>query len=335
MHCLTRNQFDQYVAQVAKLNGVADPYKSFNVSPSVQQKMEARMQESSSFLKSINVMPVDEIKGEKIGLGIGAPVASRTDTSVGTRTTRDPTSLDVGGYECQKTNFDTHLNYAKLDAWAKFPNFQTLCRDAVLARCALDRISIGFNGTHVAPNTDLGKYPLLEDVNKGWLQHYREQAPARVLKEGKTAGKIVIGAGGDFVNLDAAVMDVVHGLIDPWHQKAGGLVVILGADLLHRKYFPLVNSAQPPSEQLSADIVMSRQEVGGKVAAQVPFMPDNAMFITPLKNLSIYYQESARRRHFKDVPERDRIENYESSNEAYVVEDFGAGCLVENITLVP
>ena len=32
---------------------------------------------------------------------------------------------------------------------------------------------------------------------------------------------------------------------------------------------------------------------------------------------------------------RDRIENYESSNDAYVVEDFGLGALLENIELVP
>ena len=30
---------------------------------------------------------------------------------------------------------------------------------------------------------------------------------------------------------------------------------------------------------------------------------------------------------------RLRFENYESSNDAYVVEDFGAGCLIENIEM--
>ena len=35
-----------------------------------------------------------------------------------------------------------------------------------------------------------------------------------------------------------------------------------------------------------------------------------------------------------DNPKRDQIENYESSNDAYVVEDFGCGCVAENIELV-
>ncbi len=30
---------------------------------------------------------------------------------------------------------------------------------------------------------------------------------------------------------------------------------------------------------------------------------------------------------------KNRIENYESSNDAYVVEDYGLGCLIENIEL--
>ena len=35
----------------------------------------------------------------------------------------------------------------------------------------------------------------------------------------------------------------------------------------------------------------------------------------------------------KDEPEADQIANYESVNEAYVVEDYGMCALVENIVL--
>ena len=44
--------------------------------------------------------------------------------------------------------------------------------------------------------------------------------------------------------------------------------------------------------------------------------------ITRLDNLSIYWQEDTRRRSVIDNPKRDRIENFESVNEAYVVEDY-------------
>jgi hypothetical protein len=56
------------------------------------------------------------------------------------------------------------------------------------------------------------------------------------------------------------------------------------------------------------------------------------MFITTFENLSIYWQENTRRRTIVDNAKRDQVENYESSNDAYVVEDYGAGCLIENIT---
>ncbi|MNF03535.1 Phage major capsid protein, P2 family [compost metagenome] len=55
------------------------------------------------------------------------------------------------------------------------------------------------------------------------------------------------------------------------------------------------------------------------------------MLITRLDNLSIYWQDGTHRRHVEEVPKRDRIENYESINEDYVVEDYGCGCLIENI----
>ena len=53
--------------------------------------------------------------------------------------------------------------------------------------------------------------------------------------------------------------------------------------------------------------------------------------VTLLNNLSIYYQRSARRRMLINNPKRDQLENYESSNDAYVIEDFGAAMFAENI----
>jgi hypothetical protein len=56
--------------------------------------------------------------------------------------------------------------------------------------------------------------------------------------------------------------------------------------------------------------------------------------ITIPANLSIYYQTGGRRRTIIDNPKKDRIENFESSNDAYVVEDFGAACLLDNVSFV-
>lgn len=332
----TRAQYGAYLDQIAKLNGVSDATKTFTVHPSVQQKLESRMQESSDFLSKIGMIGVDELKGEKIGVGVSSTIASRTDTTGnGVRVPRDVSGLDKQGYEAHQTDFDTAIRYAQLDAWARHPEFQTMLRDAILRRQALDRIMIGMNGTSAAANTNRDTNPLLQDVNIGWLQQYRDNAPARVLKDGKAVGKIVIGTGADadYNNLDALIFDAVANLIDPWHRKDTGIVVILGSNLVHDKYFPLVNKEQAASEKLATDMILSQKRMGGKQPIEVPYVPDGAALVTSLENLAIYWQINGRRRYTQENPSKNRIENFESSNDAYVVEDYGLGCLIENIEL--
>jgi len=327
----TRVAFNRLTAHLAQLSGVTSATESFAVEPSVQQTLETRIQESSEFLGLINVIGVDELKGEKLGLGVTGPIAGRTDVSAKDRTPRDVTSLTANTYECVSTEFDTAIPWSKLDAWSRFPDFQTRVRNVILRQQALDRIMIAFNGTKAAIETDRATNPMLQDVNKGWLQQYRDHASARVMTAGATAGKVLIGAGGDYANLDALVMDAVNEMVEPWFRESTDLVAIMGRKMLADKYFPLVNQDQAPTEQRALDMIISQKRVGGLQAVRAPFVPDGKIFITSLSNLSLYWQNGSRRRYLRDKPERKRVENYESSNDAYVVEDYGFGCLVENV----
>ena len=330
----TRLAYNAYLDQQAKLNGVPSATEKFAAAPSVQQKLETRIQESSEFLKRINIMGVTEQTGEKLGLGVSGTIASRTDTSgAGTRSTQDATSMTDDGYACKQTNYDTHLRYATLDAWAKFPDFQNRVRDSVLQRCALDRIMIGFNGTSAAATTNRAANPLLQDVNIGWLQKLRANAAARVMVQGAVANKVSYGthADADYKNLDALVYDAYKSLLDPWFAEDPLLVAIVGRDLMHDKLFPLVADNDAPTERLAADIVISQRRLGGLTAMVAPHFPAGKVLVTRLDNLSIYYQDGARRRAVVDKPEKDRVEFFESSNDAYVVEDYGMCALVENI----
>ncbi|RCM49527.1 capsid protein [Pseudomonas aeruginosa] len=107
--------------------------------------------------------------------------------------------------------------------------------------------------------------------------------------------------------------------------------MILGRELVHDKYFPMVNKDQPATEKIATDLILSQKRMGGLPPVEVPYVPEKGLMVTTLKNLSLYWQIGGRRRYLKEVPEKNRIENYESSNDAYVVEDYGLGCLVENI----
>ena len=330
----SRLKFNLYVTQIATLNNVdaANVDKHFTIAPSVQQTLETQIQESSEFLKKINMPTVAEMEGEKLGLGVNGPVAGRTDTNTEDRTTRNLLNMKNNKYKCSQTNSDSHIGYATIDMWAKFKDFQTRLRNAIIERQALDRIMIGFNGTSAAATTNITTNPLLQDVNKGWLQHMRDDAPENVLSHGATAGKVKVGASGDYKNLDALVFDAAQ-LLDPWFQSAPDLVAIVGRELMHDKYFPIVNKDQAPTENLAADVVISQKRIGGLAAVTAPFFPANAILITSLDNLSIYIQEGARRRQILDNPKRNRIENYESSNDAYVVENYGKAVLIENIEI--
>lgn len=328
----TRLAYNEYLAQQVKLNAVPSATEAFNVAPSVQQRLETKIQESSAFLKRINIIGVRDMQGEKLGLGISGTIASRTDTSTnGERATQDATTLSNQPYACKQTNYDTHIRYATLDAWAKFPDFQERIRDVVLQRCALDRMLIGFNGTSAAATTNRAANPLLQDVNIGWLSQIATNAAARVMAQGAVANKVTYGVGADYKNLDALVYDAYHNLLDPWHVDDPQLVAIVGRDLLHDKLFPLVEDNNAPTERLAADIVLSQRRLGGLQAMAVPYFPAGTLLVTRLDNLSIYYQDSARRRAVVDKASRDRIEFYESSNDAFVIEDFGQCAVVKNI----
>lgn len=332
----TRLAFTALAAQIALLNGVASATEKFNVTPSVQQTLETAMQESTDFLGRINLIGVIEKDGEALLLGVNGPVAGRTNTAAGNRRTpTDRSALAKDDYACKQTNFDTSFPYSLLDAWAKFPDFQVRLTNAIIQRQALDRIMIGFNGVSAAAATDRDANPMLQDVNIGWLQKIRTKAEDRVLDEGvEGSGKVTVGTGGDYKTLDGLVFDAVQ-MLDPWHRTRPDLVVLVSRDLMHEKLLKAVEKgAASNQEENAAQEVVSRARLGGLPVVDAPFFPEGTVLVTFLKNLSIYWQEGARRRHLKDEPEYDRIADYQSSNDAYVVEDFGAVALVENIEAV-
>lgn len=343
----TRLLFNSFVSQIALINSVASAAEKFTVAPAVEQKLEERIKEGSEFLSQINTVPVDQQEGDKVGVGVTRPLASRTNTAAGNkRTPTDPTDTsDLGRYRCEKTDFDHAIKYAKLDAWAHRPEFQTLVRDVILKQQGRDRIMIGWNGTSAAVQTDRAANPLLQDVNLGWLYKIRTHAPARVLSDGGLTvdptkaiyvADVADETKRDYVTLDALVQDATE-LLDEWNRDDTDLVVIVGRNLLQDKFANIINTAGDKATEMEARdrILTLPKQVGGKRAIVVPFFPANSLLITRLDNLSIYVQNGSRRRLVKDEPELDQIANYESVNEAYVVEDYGMCALVENIVMGP
>lgn len=364
MHSQTRILFAAYVSQIALVNGITanDAATKFAVAPTVEQKLEEAIKESSEFLQSIEIVPVIQQVGQKVGLGTTRTLAGRRNTAAGNpRNPTDPTdTTDRGQYFCKQTNFDYAIPYAKIDAWRHKPDFQTILANSIAKQQGRDRIMIGWHGTSAAVQTDRVANPLLQDVNEGWLHKIRTNAPTHVLDDGdltvlddatdnEELQAIYVKPGvtlydesldnsvtaqADYSSLEALVLDA-KSLIPEHRRNDPDLVVIIGQDLLDDKYFTIAQKTGATATEVEATdrILRSEKKIGGLPAVAVPFFPANGILITTLKNLAIYVQEGSRRRLLKDEPKLDQIENYESVNEAYVVEDYDIVVLVENIVI--
>lgn len=348
MQTATRLKFNSYVAQLARLNNldlsltaIPGELKEFNVSPVIEQRLQAKLRVVSDFMSRINVVPVVQQQGSRVGVGVGRSLASRTNRAAGhARKPADPRSSDaIDQYFCKKTDYDYAWGYELLDAWAHQPEFQQLCRDAVLAQKAEDIITIGFNGVDAAAETDREDFPLLQDVNWGWLYKIRTYASGRVMSHGDLdANHIYVSDTGaaDYANLDALVFDAIQNLLHERFRTATDLVVIVGSDLVHEKYFKVISEAgEKATEQVARDIILSSRQLGGKPTMQVPFFPSDSILITSLKNLSYYWQIGSARRSILDNPSMDQIDNFESINDAFMVEEYGKTALLEKIKIGP
>ena len=231
----TRQRFNALLHGLAKGYGVEDVSRQFAIEPTIQQRLQDKIVEQSTFLPKINVITVDELSGENILGSASGPVSGRTDTSKDgkERTPRDVLGLASYKYQLHQTNSDVFMRYATMDAWAKFPDMPERYARYVQARIANDRELIGWYGTSAAADTDLEANPLLQDVNIGWLQYVRANRPEAILAEGAATGEIRIGpeAGADYANLDVAVNDLVLGI--PEYMRSG-LVALIGAELIAR-----------------------------------------------------------------------------------------------------
>lgn len=326
-----RKEFKSLELRIAETNKADIDNLSFAVQPAVVQRLNEQITVCTDFLNRINVIPVTGKSGETVLIGTYGSVSGRTDTDVTDRKVTDFCRLEGKTYELVSTETDVAITYAKIDSWAKFKDLYERYHGAVRKQIAQDRIVIGFHGTHAAKATDRAKFPWLEDVNKGWLQQLREQTPEQVMTGEIVSGVITIGEGGDFANLDAVVLGVKR-LIAPERRAACDLVAIIGSDLLDAESAKLyISQGDTISEKLWFECAQTTATYGGLPGFSIPYFPADAVLVTSWDNLSIYHEEESWRRHIEENPKRSRIEDYNSRNEGYVVEQMEKAALAENI----
>lgn len=318
MRPMTRQHFDALCAILAANYNVRSVKESFSVAPTVAQALKDKIVEQATFLPKINVIQVDELVGENLFGFANSTVTGRTDTSQPGKE-RSPRSVHGIGkysYTLSQTNADVALRYALMDAWAKFPDFQARYARYVQERMGNDMELIGWRGTSAAATTDPAANPMLQDVNKGWMQYMRDSLPANILVEGATAGLIKIGGDGDWPNLDVAVNDLLQGIPEFMRRD---LVALIGSDLIAREKATLFAAVGGKPTEKSA-MAASMTTFGGLPWETPSNFPGRGLVITSYDNLSIYQQADSWRRQIIDNPKKDQIEDFSSRNEGYVVE---------------
>lgn len=330
---------DQHFAKTAIAYGVKAGLpmagQHFTATPSVAQTIIRKIVETANpFLASLPSIPVTEITGQKVLQGLSARVASRTDTSgAGERTPKRLLSTGTQDYALKATEFDVALSYADIDSWAKFPNFADLYMQAVREAISNDILQAGWTGTSAAAATNIGANPLLQDLAIGWLQKIRAYNGGSQYAIGTVGVPISIGATGTYKNLDEAVHDIKQ-TVAVQFRNSGNLVALISDNLVASQedvYYK--TNGNTPTEKLVLSGAITKA-YGGLPSIVPPFFPSGTILITPLANLAWYYQDSSIRRLQRDWPSKNEVQEFNSLNMGYVVQEELATSLVENITLV-
>ncbi len=315
-------------AYKAMLSGMAESYsvdtvtEIYNVDPTVEQELLDAIIKSDAFLSRINMLYVDEIKGQKVMGSANVVKGKRTDTTANDRIPENILNLGSKDFELFNTEFDFAMPYATIDAWAKFKDFHEKYGTWTRNSIALSRLRTGWMGAEAAAVTSTVDKAMGEDTNKGWFQLLRDyNAGSQFL----TAGAINIGsaAGNNYVNIDSAVHDLLQ-LIAPEHRSM--LEVFVGEDLMADEKARLYAAhGGTPTEKERSIIESSVTTFAGLARGVTPsFFPGKGIMITDPRNLSIYIQSGSVRRQQMDNPKRSQVEDYNSANEGYVIENENA-----------
>ncbi len=283
-------------------------------------------------LTEINVITCEDRDGVAFLFSDGSPSTSRTNTDANDR---EPNSLfdSPSTYKMVETQTDIFIPYALISKWAlgaksksnskaQRQTFQNNYTFFIHKRICLDALNIGFNGTSVAAEATAKRY--LTDVNKGWTQVVKEQKPEQVIETAITIG---IEKEATFKNLDQVVSDLVDTSIE--EELQGDLICIISSNLISEEKQRLYSSENFTKEK--KETADTFKIFGGLPRVRIPSFPDNTIVVTSLSNLSIYIKDNTLYRQVAMNAKRNRVEDYQQREEAYIVENLSKYAALTNV----
>lgn len=326
MNFYAREQFRTLQKRLAQSYGVDNATDMFSVDAPKAVSLISQIQQSVNFLSEVSVIPVTDMLGDIITLNAPTSVASRTDT---TDKEREPQSIgDLSGrsYQVVQTNYDVAIPYSKIDAFRRFSDFEQRILNMIYRRMGLDQLTIGWYGEKCEKNTNRTLYPLLQDVNHGWLSDLKTNKPENFV----TGSKLTLGKGGDWANLDQLAFELLS--LIPEEHRTGNERVLVGRRIVAWECGKIYEQhGQTPSEKTKFALL---SKTYGGLPAEIPAcFPDTGVMVVDPANLQIYVQENSIRRKLEDCAKRDRVEHYQSQNECYRIGDIDAAAAVDFSTI--
>ena len=313
---LARARLNEYKAEMAAYFEVPTVAEQFAITGPKETAIRKKILESVALLKMLNVIDVDQVTGQVVDVGAEGLHTGRKD---GGRFTKDG-AVSGHNYNLVETDSNCSVTWATLSIWANSGSkgqFMRLLNESAAEAFGRDMLRVGFNGTSVAETSDPVANPNGEDVNKGWQQLVKEDAPQQIIT---TDVYLDPDGGGDYKTLDAMASDLIQTKIAIQFRNDPRLVVLVGADLVAAESARLYDSADSPSEKKEAQNLPF--SIAGRKAIVPDFMPGNRMVVTFLSNLQILTQRNTRHRKAKHEEDRKQYENSYLRNEGYAVGNY-------------
>ena len=273
-------KYHAYLSAIAQDAGVqyanVDGIGTFPVPVKTHERLISLVTDSdvTGFLKKINTIIVSETEGKLLYGDMDENVLKRTDVSAGPREPSIAAAQSNRTYKLLSTEADILFGWEKLNAYARFPNFQQRLLADKATRIANNRLLVGWQGTDDTQAAVASA--AITTLNKGWIQHVRTDKPANVISE-IVAGssKIFIGANNKVVVLDeaqaitdqgggvAGIPATAHGLL------TGAQITISGQGANYDGTYLVLASSTANRIDITKGHTIENV-AGGAIATQVP-----------------------------------------------------------------
>jgi hypothetical protein len=243
-----------YMAAIARDGGVrftpGSALQAFPVPPKTHERLISLTvdQDTTGFLKKINLVTgLTETEGKLLYGDLDDHVLKRSNPPTNAREPSVAANQTERTYSLKSTEADMMLDWEKLNAYARFPNFQETLRNQLALRMANDRLYVGWNGVDTLAYAPTAQ---ITQLNKGWVQRLREERPENVISEIVAGSSKIfvgnvreVGLAGAAVNVGGGVVglpSVNHGVLP------GAQITVTGTTNYNAVY--LVQPGTTPNE---------------------------------------------------------------------------------------